>query len=81
MRITTRTGAAMPRLRYGYGYNPGAAAAAGVIGGILGLGVAAAYPYSCDYGHYGYPYGACADYGYYGPYYGDYGFGYGYPGY
>ena len=70
--------------RPGYAYNPGAAAAAGVIGGIPGA--AASYPY-CDYGAYGYPYGACADYGYYGPDYGDYwgdywpyygGFGYGY---
>jgi hypothetical protein len=67
---------------YGYnGYSPGAAAAAGVIGSILGLGAAGAYPYSCDYGSYGYPYGSCSDYGDYGPYYGDYGFGYGYPGY
>ena len=30
--------------RYAYGYNPGAAVAAGVIGGV-----AAGYPYSCDY--------------------------------
>ena len=32
------------RYAYGYGYNPGAAVAAGVIGGV-----AAGYPYSCDY--------------------------------
>ena len=56
--------------RYAYGYNPGAAVAAGVIGGV-----AAGYPYSCDYsysGPYGgYDYGDYADYGYdYGPYYG-----------
>ncbi len=70
---------------YRYGYYPGAAAAAGVIGSVLGA--AAGYPYYCDYGYYGYPYGACADYGYYGPYYGDYygpyygdyAFTYGYP--
>ena len=67
----------------GYGYNPGAAAAAGVIGSILGAGVAGAYGYpnDCDYGSFGY----CGDYGYdygYGwPYYGgSYGYGYG-PGY
>ena len=52
-----------------------------MIGGALGA--AAGYPYSCDYGYYGYPYGACAGYGYgdYGPYYGDYGFDYDYPGF
>ena len=62
------------RYAYGNGYNPGAAAAVGVIGGILGAGLAGAY----DCGGYGY--GSCDDYGYgYGPYYG--GFGYGYPGY
>jgi hypothetical protein len=65
--------------RYAYGYNPGAAVAAGVIGGALG---AAAYPYSCDDSYYG-SYGACdtGDYawgGYYGPYYGGYGY---YPGF
>lgn len=65
---------------HGYGYSPDAAAAAGVVGGILGLGLASAYPYACDYGSYGYPYGACADYGYYRPDYGDYALGYGYPG-
>jgi hypothetical protein len=59
---------------YAYGYNPGAAAAAGVIGGIVGA--ASAYPYSCD-DYYG-AYGACdyGDYGYYAPYYGGYGYGY-----
>jgi hypothetical protein len=65
--------------RYAYGYNPGAAVAAGVIGGALG---AAAYPYSCDDSYYG-SYGACdtGDYawgGDYGPYYGGYGY---YPGF
>src|SRR3984957_3650503 len=64
------------RYAYGNGYNPGAAAAVGVIGGILGAGLAGAY----DCGGYGYGYGSCDDYGYgYEPYYG--GFGYGYPGY
>src|SRR4029077_17036173 len=45
----------------GYGYNPGAAVAAGVIGGI-----AAGYPYSCD-DYYSGTYGGC-DYGDYGDY-------------
>ena len=59
--------------RYAYGYNPGAAVAAGVIGGV-----AAGYPYSCDDSYYG-SYGACdtGDYawgGDYGPYYGGYGY-------
>jgi hypothetical protein len=65
---------------YGSGYNPGAAAAAGVIGGILGAAAASsAYPYSCD-PYYGWDYG---DYGWggYGPYYGGYGYGYGGPGF
>ncbi|HEY1782606.1 MAG TPA: hypothetical protein VGG79_19605 [Roseiarcus sp.] len=62
------------RYAYGNGYNPGAAAAVGVIGGILGAGLAGAY----DCGGYGY--GSCDGYGYgYGPDYG--GFGYAYPGY
>ncbi len=38
------------RYAYGNGYNPGAAAAVGVIGGILGAGLAGAY----DCGGYGY---------------------------
>jgi hypothetical protein len=64
------------RYASGYGYNPGAAVAAGVIGGALG---AAANPYTCEY-DYG-PYGGCdygdyADYGDYGPYYGGFGYGY-----
>jgi hypothetical protein len=63
--------------RYAYGYNPGSAVAAGVIGGALG---AAAYPYPCDY-YYG-SYGSCGygDYGYgdyYGPYYGGFSYGFG----
>ena len=59
------------RYAYGYGYDPGAAAAAGVIGGLLGAGVAGAY--DCGYG-----YGSCDDYGYgYGPFDGGYGYGYG----
>ena len=40
------------RYVYGYGYNPGAAAAAGVIGGIIGA--AAGYPYDCNWPDYGY---------------------------
>jgi hypothetical protein len=64
--------------RYAYGYNPGAAVAARVIGGALG----AAYPYSCDDAYYG-SYGGCdtGDYawgGDYVPYYGGYGY---YPGF
>ena len=67
---------------YGYGYNPGAAAAAGVIGGIAGCG-AAGYPYGCD------PYGIrllprlrwATTTGRIGaairPYYGGFGYGYG----
>ena len=57
-----------------YGYNPGAAAAAGVIGGA-----AAGYPYCGDYS-YGTYYGSCDDYSYGYPYpdY-DYGFGFGGP--
>ena len=59
------------RYVYGYGYNPGAAVAAGVIGGI-----AAGYPYSCD-DYYSGTYGGCdyGDYGDYLPYYGGFGFG------
>ncbi len=55
---------------YGYGYNPGAAVAGGVI-----AGAAAGYPYCGADGSY---YGACDDYsyGYQYPYYDyDYGFG------
>ena len=57
-----------------YGYNPGAAVAAGVIGGA-----AAGYPYCGDYS-YGTYYGSCNDYSYGYPYpdY-DYGFGFGGP--
>jgi hypothetical protein len=59
--------------RYVYGYDPGAAVAAGVVGGVLG---AAANPYACEY-DYG-PYGGCdyGDYGWggYAPYYGGFGF-------
>ncbi len=70
-------------LHYGYGgypYGspaPGAAVAGGIIGGLLGLGAAAAAgPYDCGYGDYY----SCPDYGYgyYGPDYGYY--DYGYPG-
>ena len=43
--------------RGGYAYNPGAAVAAGVIGGILGTAAAGAY--GCGYGPYGYNYGGC----------------------
>jgi hypothetical protein len=62
---------------YAYGYNPGAAAAAVVIGGALGA--AAGNPYTCEY-DYG-PYGGCdyGDYGWggdYAPYYGGFGYGY-----
>ena len=54
-----------------YGYNPGAAVAAGVIGGA-----AAGYPYCGDYSYYG----SCDDYSYGYPYpYYDYGFGFGGP--
>ena len=57
--------------RYGYGYNPGAAVAAGVIGGV-----AAGYPAYCsDYAYGGYG-GSCDDYGWGYPYSG-YGYGYG----
>jgi hypothetical protein len=61
------------RYVYGYGYNPGAAVAAGVIGGV-----AAGYPYcDNDYGSY---YGSCDDYSYGYPYpYYDYGYGFGGP--
>src|SRR5580700_5900847 len=59
--------------RYAYGYNPGAAVAAGVIGGV-----AAGYPY-CD-NYYGSYYGSCDDYSYGYPYpYYDYGYGFGGP--
>ena len=64
--------------RYAYGYNPGAAVAAGVVGGV-----AAGYPYSCDYSYGGCNYGDYADYGDYGdygPYYGGFGFGPGFHG-
>jgi hypothetical protein len=65
---------------YGYGYNPGAAVAAGVIGGIAGA--AAGYPYSCTNWTYD---GSCPAYGWggdYGPYWGGYYGAYGYgPGY
>ena len=62
------------RYVYGYGYNPGAAVAAGVI-----AGAAAGYPYCGDY-YYG-PYnGSCDDYSYGYPYpYYDYGYGFGGP--
>ncbi len=64
-----------------YGYNPGAAVAAGVIGSIIGAGIAGAgYPYSCDVYSYGL-YNGCSGYadwgGDYGPYYGGLGYGYG----
>ena len=58
------------RYVYGYGYNPGAAVAGGVI-----AGAAAGYPYCGVYGSY---YGSCDDYSYGDqyPYYDyDYGFG------
>ncbi|ACK50079.1 hypothetical protein Msil_1110 [Methylocella silvestris BL2] len=55
-----------------YGYNPGAAAAAGLAFGALSLGAAAAA--SDDCGYYG------CGYGYGGPYYGG-GYGYGAPAY
>jgi hypothetical protein len=58
----------------GYGYNPGAAVAAGVI-----AGAAAGYPY-CGDTSYGSYYGSCDDYSYDYPYpYYDYGYGYGGP--
>jgi hypothetical protein len=56
------------RYVYEYGYNPGAA---GVVGGV-----AAGYPYSCDYSYGGCDYGDYADYGDYGDY-GGFGFGFG----
>ena len=62
------------RYVYGYGYNPGAAVAAGVI-----AGAAAGYPYCGDY-DYGSYYGSCDDYSYGYPYpYYDYGYGWGGP--
>jgi hypothetical protein len=61
------------RYVYGYGYNPGAAIAAGMIGGV-----AAGYP-GCD-NDYGSYYGSCDDYGYgYSYPYSDYGYGFGGP--
>ena len=69
--------------RYGnYGYNPGAAAAAGVIGSVLGLGLAGCLSLLLRLRTTAIPTARAtttATYG--GPYYGDYGFGYGYPGY
>src|SRR5271170_5228399 len=60
------------RYAYGYGgYNPGAAVAAGVLGGVL-----AGYPYDCGGYSYGPDYGSCDDYGY-GSGYPYYGYGYG----
>ena len=46
--------------RYAYGYDPGAAVAAGVAGAILGA--AAGYPYDCSSYHYGPYYGSCPGY-------------------
>jgi len=57
-----------------YGYNPGAAVAAGVI-----AGAATGYPYCGDYNYVPY-YGSCDDYSYGYPYpYYDYGYGFGGP--
>jgi hypothetical protein len=60
---------------HSYGYNPGAAVAAGVIGGVAGA--VAGYPYAC----YNWPYdGYCPAYswgGYYGPGWSGWGYGYG----
>ena len=60
-----------------YGYNPGAAVAAGVI-----AGAAAGYPYysNCGDYYYGSYHGSCDDYSYGYPYpYYDYGYGFGSP--
>jgi hypothetical protein len=62
--------------RYVYGSNPGAAVAAGVIGGALGA--AAGYPYCGDYS-YGPFNGSCEDYGWGYGYPDDYGYGWGGP--
>src|SRR5271154_324081 len=59
------------RYAYGYGYNPGAAVAAGVVGDVL-----AGYPYDCGGYSYGLYDGSCDDYGYGSGYpYNGYGYG------